>query len=268
MWTLAVWKAPWNSVAAELCYSVTAYSKHERVMWDMHVFSTRCALNEVRRLVDGGFLLVGLPCSSFCAPPLGQKQFKVLCTKARTVAATYDVLHACALRSAGTHERSVLFPSGNLGYPSVALGNLLCSRSCLLLHYAAVKGVIFLLEQPARSLAEEFPRLRQLMRTMVKIFSTSIWHGIYGGSSPKRQKLYSNSLRLLFNLEQKAGRVEAGCFQELRGVELVSRKRRADGSLAWTGNENLRSSQFLASMLMSFCGACVHIGQSFLRRYR
>ena len=162
----------------------------------------------------------------------------------------------------------MLFPSGNLGYPSVALGNLLCSRSCLLLHYAAVKGVIFLLEQPARSLAEEFPRLRQLMRTMVKIFSTSIWHGIYGGSSPKRQKLYSNSLRLLFNLEQKAGRVEAGCFQELRGVELVSRKRRADGSLAWTGNENLRSSQFLASMLMSFCGACVHIGQSVLRRYR
>ena len=92
--------------------------------------------------------------------------------------------------------------------------------------------------------------------------------GIYGGSSPKRQKLYSNSLRLLFNLEQKAGRVEAGCFQELRGVELVSRKRRADGSLAWTGNENLRSSQFLASILMSFCGACVHIGQSVLRRYR
>ena len=149
------------------------------------------------------------------------------------------------LRSAGTHERSVLFPEGNRGYASVMTGNLLCSRAVLCLLFAASQSIRFLLEQPSGSMAEEHPRLRKLMTTFVQIYSTQIWHGIYGGDSPKRQKLFSNDERLLWHLDQRAGHVAPGQFHLLQKKELVTRKRRADGTVAWTGNANLKSSQCL-----------------------
>ena len=113
---------------------------------------------------------------------------------------------------------------------------------------AASRGLRILLEQPFGSLAEEHPRMRMLFRDMLRMFSTTIWHGLYGAPSPKRQKLYSNDHRLLLNLFDRAGQVEPGKFAELRGQELVSRKRRADGTMAWTGNSELKSSQCLVRL--------------------
>ena len=106
-------------------------------------------------------------------------------------------------------------------------------------------GVRFLLEQPQGSMAEEHPRLRLLMRSFIRIYSAAIWHGIYGGASPKRQKLYSNCFQLLMHIKGRAGHVVPGTFQSLRGPDLVTRKRRVDGTMAWTGNEQLKSSQYL-----------------------
>ena len=154
------------------------------------------------------------------------------------------------LRSAGTHGRSILFPEGNRGYSSVRTGNVLCSRSVLRLLFAASQGIRFLLEQPAGSQAEEHPRLRGLMKHYIQIYSTKIWHGLYGAASPKRQKLWSNCWNLVLSLSIRAGSCAPGQFQELRGEALTTKKRRADGTVAWTGNEKLKSSQYPGSMFV------------------
>ena len=111
---------------------------------------------------------------------------------------------------------------------------------------AASKGIRFLLEQPAGSQAELHPRLEGFLRGRFPVYSCAIWHGVYGGDTPKRQKLYSNDERLLTGISSRAGQVAPGTFHNLRKASLVNKQRRPDGSVAWSGNPNLKDSQRLA----------------------
>ena len=65
----------------------------------------------------------------------------------------------------GTHQRSILFPLGNHGYPSVAFGNLACCRTVLVICLALCRGLRVLLEQPQGSKAEMHPRLAWLFNS-------------------------------------------------------------------------------------------------------
>ena len=64
------------------------------------------------------------------------------------------------LRSRATSGRSVVFPNGNTGYDFVATGNLLATRTILLLLLLSVKKVRWLLEQPANSAFPDLERWR------------------------------------------------------------------------------------------------------------
>lgn len=83
------------------------------------------------------------------------------------------------LRSAGTHQRSVLFPLGNIGYSFVLQGNKLASRTCLLIMYSMSMLSRILLEQPQNSMLFQHPRVEALFRDY-PIWRTEIWGGAYG----------------------------------------------------------------------------------------
>lgn len=71
-----------------------------------------------------------------------------------------------AVRSSGTHQRSLLWPLGNRGFAFVSDGNVMAARVSLLCLYSACMGCRFVVEQPAGSSAPIHPRLVQLFNFM------------------------------------------------------------------------------------------------------
>ena len=153
---------------------------------------------------------------------------------------------ANSLRNLGTHQRSVLFPQGNEGYPSVQIGNRLASRTSLLMYFSCAHEGRPVLEQPRNSKAPLHPRLEQVLEEL-PFYETSIWGGKYADnpqtSTPKRHSLFSVDKCLLQKLSDYAGTMTA---EELQAFEttLVKRRRKDDGSYSWSGNENMKQSQF------------------------
>ena len=149
------------------------------------------------------------------------------------------------LRSAGSHQRSILFPCGNEGYPFVSLGNLLASRVALLAYFSLALLCRFVLEQPGGSAAEIHPRLQQLFNGY-RIFRTAIWGGNYANDNnctPKRHWLYGNDRMFLQRLAVAAGYMSKERMHELTG-DLVKRVRKDDGTWSWSGRKDaLQASQ-------------------------
>lgn len=152
-----------------------------------------------------------------------------------------------ALRSSGTHQRSLLFPEGNKGYPFVESGNRLCSRAVVLLIFSIAYCCRFLLEQPQGSKAEEHERLVELFRKYW-VFKGAVWGGAYSedrsSATPKRHWLYSNDDKLLEELGLAAGHLTGKELAEMTGAPLVKKQKREDGSSSFTGNKDvLKQSQ-------------------------
>ena len=74
------------------------------------------------------------------------------------MASNHQCLLLLQLRSRATSGRSVICPEGNKGYTFVASGNLLLSRTMMLLLVASCRGCRFLLEQPGQSCMSLHPR--------------------------------------------------------------------------------------------------------------
>ena len=121
----------------------------------------RLAINEVRRVKEGGLLILALPCCSFCKPCPPQR-FGLPCLSICSRKKTDSV--NLLLRNQGTHQRSLLFPNGNAGYPSVACGNLLAARTMLLAALGMALGLRILIEQPAQSTLEWHPSFEWLTK--------------------------------------------------------------------------------------------------------
>lgn len=131
----------------------------------------RLCLQCIRKSKQSAIHIFGLCCNSFCAPCLPQP-----CRDGRSN------LKCCLpilLRSAGTHQRSVLFPLGNIGYSFVLQGNKLASRTCLLIMFSMSMLSRILLEQPQNSMLFQHPRVEALFRDY-PIWRTEIWGGAYG----------------------------------------------------------------------------------------
>ena len=99
------------------------------------------------------------------------------------------------LRNRGTSGRSHLNPLGNVHYESVSGGNLIASRTLILLYICAALQCWWVLEQPVNSFMQELPAFKHFMK-QVKTYRQSICMRDYGGPTLKPTWLYSGSLLL------------------------------------------------------------------------
>ncbi|CAE7379936.1 unnamed protein product [Symbiodinium sp. CCMP2456] len=70
------------------------------------------------------------------------------------------------------HKRCALWPEGDTTMPSVRLGNLLCSRCCLLLLLITAMNGAWLLEQPAGSYMPWYQDLVEAFRQIGEVGAT------------------------------------------------------------------------------------------------
>ena len=73
-----------------------------------------------------------------------------------------QVPHSVILRSRYTSGRTALAPYGHRGYRFVEIGNLLSSRTALMILVATWRGLRWLLKQPSGSFLKELPRFQWL----------------------------------------------------------------------------------------------------------
>ncbi|CAJ1365204.1 unnamed protein product [Effrenium voratum] len=101
--------------------------------------------------------------------------------------------------SRGTTCKSKVDPRGDVTKPSVAMGNLLCARNCLLLLLCACRQVWWALEQPSSSVAPLLPYLRWIrhinrcMDGLVPATLVRFWMGLFGSTSVKRSLVTGNA---------------------------------------------------------------------------
>lgn len=93
------------------------------------------------------------------------------------------------LRNVGTSKRSTSRPFGEEKYSSVHMGNVLASRTLLLMMVAHTLGCVFILEQPKGSLMENLPTFQELLQK-IPIWRHTLQMGHYGAPSKKPTWLY------------------------------------------------------------------------------
>ena len=193
----------------------------------------RTALQAVRLARAGSFFVIAINCNSFCLPC--RDCLYIYCL----------ICHFTPSRSAGSHERSLLFPYGNKGYGFVSKGNCIAARVVGLIVFILSKGGRFLMEQPAQSYLIHHKAVAWLFDTFC-IWQTNIWGGKYADNpaeaSAKRHVLWSNDKSLLRELALAAGTLSRE-DRALFGKSLVKKRARDDGTSSWSGNGALKASQ-------------------------
>ena len=140
----------------------------------------------------------------------------------------------------GTSKRSMAFPLGDRTVSSVVLGNTIVSNLMLQLWLLSNIGVIWILEQPARSLMEEHPRF-QLVLTAFPVYKLHVWMSDFNAPTAKPSWLYSNSpyIAELLNFRVRDSKGYVRCQKKC----VVKKKRRADGSMSVSGGPDLKATQ-------------------------
>lgn len=139
--------------------------------------------------------------------------------------------------SSGTSRRSMAQPLGEVKYPSVALGNLLCARTLVVLLIAASLQCWWILEQPQGSWMEVHPLFQQVLRLM-EVWRHRLSMGSYGAPSEKPTWLYSSNEAITHLEEFKPRGVK--CEEK---VSLVDHYLDGEGNKRIKGNSNLKLSQ-------------------------
>ena len=188
----------------------------------------------------------------------------------REISASSNLLGHAQLRSAGSHQRSILFPHGNKKYTFVKNGNRLASRFALVMWYSLAMGCVFLLEQPHGSLCELHPRMA-LILAAIQIFKCGIWGGLYASdrsqATPKRHVLYSNDEKLLRELSMAAGHMTKEDMSSFTGDPLVKRQKREGGGESWSGVPGvMTNSQLGPWSYLLVLSLCMH-SNNFLNIY-
>ena len=114
----------------------------------------RLVLNEARRMKYGeGLGLFGLPCCSYTVVSLGLQELVggVSCRRCGE-----RTNHVC-VRSRATAGRDIISPLGNVGYGFVHCGNVLLSRTLLVLLVLCSRKCRWVLEQPSSSCVLDHP---------------------------------------------------------------------------------------------------------------
>ena len=100
----------------------------------------------------------------------------------------------------GTSQRSLLNPMGDTTKLSVADGNLMVSRFCLILFILQAASVWWLLEQPKGSLLECHRRMQQILKQF-EVFRKHIRMKCFGADTQKDTWLYSPDKEALDELD-------------------------------------------------------------------
>eukprot|EP00959_Pyramimonas_sp_CCMP1952_P273026 5707064-Pyramimonas_sp.AAC.2 len=133
--------------------------------------------------------------------------------------------------------RSQSRPLGDESVDFVKKANVSTSRICLLIALGiAMRGCIFMAEQPASSIFELHPRWQQLVAALGdNMHKISMWMQPYGGSSRKPTVLYSNSsaLQLLWQPLDTSKPSEVRTFTS----EVVNGKRCVHGTGSLKGTQ-------------------------------
>ncbi|CAK9088694.1 unnamed protein product [Durusdinium trenchii] len=106
--------------------------------------------------------------------------------------------------SRGTHGRDWLRPYGNQGYTFVHEGNVLGCRVALFLLVASWRSLVWVLEQPHGSALPDLPRM-QFLWSVVQVYTTYFYMGLFKGATPKRHRVWTNVRRLAEALSTRAG---------------------------------------------------------------
>lgn len=165
------------------------------------------ALNSILRLRAGGVLVLAICCESF------------------------------SVMSRSTSGRTVIHPLGNRGLDFVSRGNLLLSRSVMLLLVATCKGCRFLLEQPAQSCLADLPRWSWFV-DRVHVMRGYCYMGKFGGPSPKRHVAWSNDEAFVQELLARGGFMSITERNALGTTKLVKRGHK-NGVPTFTGCKKL-----------------------------
>lgn len=96
-------------------------------------------------------------------------------------------------RSRGSTMRSRSNPMGDRSRPSVHAGNVLTTRTLILLLLCAAKGIWFVLEQPSSSLMQYHCIFQRFLR-LISLKKLSMHMGDFGADTLKPTILYSSSL--------------------------------------------------------------------------
>ena len=150
------------------------------------------------------------------------------------------------VRSAASHQRSIIFPRGNQGYRFVEAGNILAARVSLLIVLILTKKARYLLEQPQGSVLSLHPRISWLFSLTVS-FTVNIWGGLCAedpaDASAKPHRLWSNDEQVLKEIQIAAGSITKPQLEAF-GKRLVQKRKREDGSMGFTGvKSDLKASQ-------------------------
>ena len=102
-------------------------------------------------------------------------------------------------RNSGTARRTDARPLGEEGFESVWMGNVLCTRTLIVLLIAHSLGCWWILEQPKGSKMEAHPCFQDVLRWL-NVWRHHISMGEFGAKSLKPTWLYSSAFENLIRL--------------------------------------------------------------------
>lgn len=141
------------------------------------------------------------------------------------------------LLSRATTARTWLAPLGDCSVKSVADGNLLAARMCILIYIILAHQGHFTIEQPSTSLLFRHPRFQQII-SLVKVWRVHFWMRLLGSKYPKRSVIYSSSPKVW---RFKTGHLRMG-RRKSKGL-LVKHYRDSTGRARFVGKKvNLKHS--------------------------
>lgn len=188
------------------------YSRHQDLLESVGFLS---ALQSLRRVIQGGLLWLGIPCSSW-------------------IWLARSTTRRCRIR-----------PKGSKKFQKVRKHNRLVRRLCFMLEYCRKKGIRWIIEQPHSSLLPLYKPLEALMkRHSAKIYEFPL--GMHGANTEKRTILISNApwmAQFPCPCMTWEKREQLQQLQTMKGIRLVKKYRDSKGQSRVVGTKDLTSSQ-------------------------
>lgn len=188
------------------------YSRHHDLSTSTGLLST---FQAIRRVIAGGFLWLGIPCSSFI------------------------------WLSRGSTFRSSLRPRGKKRLRKVRETNRMVRRLLYVMEYAHTKGIEWCIEQPSSSLLPLYRPFEEMIRRhKANFFFLPL--GMHGHSSEKRTVLISTA-KWMDNLPCPSMTAERRRLlfkiQRMKQIKMVRKYRDGTGRARVVGSRSLTASQ-------------------------
>lgn len=212
----------------------------------------RLAINEVRRVKEGGLLILALPCCSFCKPCPPQRfglPCLSICSRKKnnwfSEFVAQESRHSpkesavskwkcgisisCLWQSVSSKNHVASCSGHGLGSPDFDWTASTINSGMASQLWVAYQ--IFWGREVSSVELFAFPHV-------LEVYKGAIWHGLYYfyQSTPKRQWLWSNDQELLNRIVACAGTMPPGTMRNFQGESLTKRRKGPEGKVSWSGN--------------------------------